>query len=315
MKTQTTLTVETAASAWLLHLETRKRRPAKPASLQTFRSHINRILPRLGNLEVGSIGVAILRDFISELAREGLSAKTQVEIAGTVKQVIASCTDAEGEPLFPRDWDNDLLDLPIVNPSEQHTPIVTREQIEQAIANSDEAYQCLYSCLAGSGLRVGEVLAIKLSEDGSSTVFDSSAAMIRVRRSLWHGREQAPKTPSSVRDVEIPRSLAAILTQFAGDRTGYLFGNGAPLKESEARENLAKQNLPPFHAFRRFFVSHRRSQGMPEEILRGLVGHASQGITDRYSRFGTDAAYAAQRREWVERVGLGFSLPHPREIK
>jgi integrase len=310
MNTPKSITVEIAASAWLRHLETRKRRPAKPATLQTFRSHVNRILPRLGQLEVGSVGVAVLRDFISELDSDGLSSKTQVEIAGTVKQIIRSCVSAEGEPLYPiHALTNERLDLPIVNPSEQHTPIVTREQIEHAIANSDEAYQCLYSCLAGSGLRVGELLAIKLSEDGVSTVFDSSAATIRVRRSLWHGREQAPKTAASVRDVEIPRSLAAILTQFAGNRSGYLFGNGAPLKESAAREHLAVQNLPPFHAFRRFFVSHRRSQGMPEEILRTLVGHASSNMTDRYSRFGTDAAYAAQRREWVERCGLGFTLP------
>jgi integrase len=310
MNTPKNMTVETAASAWLRHLETRKRRPAKPATLQTFCSHVNRILPRLGKLEVGSVGVAVLRDFISELDRDGLSAKTQVEIAGTVKQVIASCTDSEGEPLFPRNWDNVRLDLPIVNPSEQHTPIVTREQIEQAIANSDEAYQCLLACLGGSGLRVGELLAIKLIEDGVSTVFDSSTATIRVRRSVWHGCEQAPKTAASVRDVEIPRSLAEILTQFAGNRSGYLFGNGAPLKESAARQHLAEQNLPPFHAFRRFFISHRRANGMPEEILRTLVGHASSNMTDRYSRFGTDAAYVAQRREWVERCGLGFALPH-----
>jgi hypothetical protein len=90
MNSPKTITVETAASAWLRHLETRKRRPAKPATLQTFRSHVNRILPRLGKLEVGSVGVAVLRDFISELDRDGLSAKTQIEIAGTVKQIIRS---------------------------------------------------------------------------------------------------------------------------------------------------------------------------------------------------------------------------------
>jgi hypothetical protein len=64
-----------------------------------------------------------------------------------------------------------------------------------------------------------------------------------------------------------------------------------------------------YRALKRFFISRRRANGIPEEILRSLVGHASQGITVRYSRFGTDAAYAAQRREWIERCGWGFTLP------
>jgi hypothetical protein len=64
-----------------------------------------------------------------------------------------------------------------------------------------------------------------------------------------------------------------------------------------------------YRALRRFFISRRRANGSPEKILRSLVGHASQGITDRCCRFGTDAAYGVQRREWIERCGLGFTLP------
>jgi hypothetical protein len=132
---------------------------------------------------------------------------------------------------------------------------------------------------------------------------------------LWRRREQ-DSPPSSVRSVEVPFVLAETLAKFAGHREGFLFGNGTPLSESTARDHLdARLPGKGFHALRRFFILHRRANGVPEEILRSLVGRASQGIRKcaaahfHYSRFGTDAAYAVERREWIERCGLGFTLP------
>jgi integrase len=98
-----------------------------------------------------------------------------------------------------------------------------------------------------------------------------------------------------------------MLAKFAGKREGWLFGNGRPLSESSARAHLAK-HIPGkgFHAFRRFFVNHRREMGMPEEILRAIVGHSSTSMTDKYSRFGENGV---RRREEVQRCGLGFGIP------
>jgi hypothetical protein len=77
----TMIKIETAAEAWLANLKVRRRRPIKPASAKTFRSYLDaHILPRLGQLEVGSVGVAVLRKFIDELNSAGLSAKSQVEL-------------------------------------------------------------------------------------------------------------------------------------------------------------------------------------------------------------------------------------------
>jgi integrase len=304
------MTMRTAAQAWLSHLQTRRRRPVKPSSAKTFESYISQwIVPHLGNLEVRGVGVAVLRDFIRQLDEAGLSPKSQNEIAGAAKAIIANCTNDEGEPLYPRHWDNERLDLPIVSHSEQHTPIVTRAQIEQAFANSDDSYQCLFALASGAGLRVGELLAVKLFEDGVSSVFDSSAATIRVRRSVWRGKEQSPKTSASVRDVEIPFELSEFIARFAGNREGYLFGNGKCMDVTTARKRLDKAigKGIGFHSFRRFFVSHRRANGMPEDILKRLVGHSSAGdITSRYNSYG---AQSSERREWVEKVGLGFELP------
>lgn len=300
------IAIEIAAESWITHLQTRKRRPAKPATLKTFRSYLDKhIVPRLGDREVGAVGVAVLREFISHLDAEGLSAKSQVEITSCVKSIIASVCDAEGEPLYPRKWDNERLDLPIVNPAEQHTPTVTREQLESALKSSEEPHKYLYACLAGSGLRIGEALAIKLMDDGVGTFFDSDMATIHVRQSLFRGVAQLPKTFAGIRTVEVSRELAARLAQFAGTRDGYLFGNGAPLNKSTAQKYLEKQNLPGFHSFRRFRATTLRAGLVPEDVTRYWLGHSAGSITDRYSKLGLDRHV---RREWADKAGLGFQL-------
>jgi len=307
---QSVITIEAAAEAWLAHLQTRRRRPIKPASVKTFRSYLDaHILPRLGQLEVGSVGVAVLRKFIDELDGAGLSAKSQVEITSCVKSIIASVCDAEGEPLYTRKWDNERLDLPLVNPAEQHTPIVTKEQIEAALQASEEPHKYLYALAAGSGLRIGELLAIKLADDGACSYFDSEEARIHVRQSVWRGELQAPKTLSAVRTVELPRDLGAMLVSFGGKRTGFMFGNGRRLSASTARENLAKHGISGFHSFRRFRATTLLASRVPSVLTKYWLGHSTHGdITEHYANGGMTNDEGL-RREWCERVGLGFKLP------
>lgn len=306
------VTIETAAEAWLAHLQTRRRRPIKPASAATFRSYLDKhILPRLGHLEVANVGVAALRDFISELDAAGLSPKTQVEITSCVKSIVDSVCDAEGEPLYPRKWDNDRLDLPIVSPAAQRTPTVTREQIESAIANSEEAYKSLYALAAGSGLRLGELLALKLADSGTCSYFDAANARIHVRQSVWRGALQAPKTHSAVRVVEITRDLAEFVARFVGARSGgYVFANGDPLCVSTARDHLDKAfgSRIGFHALRRYRAKMIIAGRVPSVLAKYWLGHSNHGdISDHYAHGGITAD-ATLRREWCERVGLGFAL-------
>lgn len=307
------LTIKDAAHAWLNHLQTRRRRPIKRSSSTTFESYIDKwILPRLGNLEVGRVGLPVLKNFVGQLNDADLSPKTQNEIVSCVKAVIAHCSDEDGNPLFaiPKSWDSERLDLPIVKHSEQHTPVVTRGQIESALAKSNQMYRCLFSLAAGSGLRISELLSIKLQDDGVSTVFDAQNAVIHVRRAMWRGREQkTTKTEAGVRDVELPSKLSEFLSSLAGPRRGFLFGNGRCLDATTAREMLDATfgRGIGFHAFRRFYISWCRANSMPEDILKRLVGHSiGRDVTSLYNSYGDRPA---ERREWIEKIGLGFNLP------
>jgi integrase len=310
---QKSTTISQAATAWLDHLQTRRRRPIKMSSAKTFESYVSRwITPLLGHLEVCDLGVIILRDFIRQLDEAGLSAKMQNELASCVKAIVASIVNEEGEPRYnPRVWSNERLDLPMVERAKQKTPTVTREQIERAISKSSENYQCLYACLAGSGLRINEALAIRLDDpNGPHTVFDPASSTIHVRRGLWRGREQdSPKTRAAIRSVEVPHMLGKMLAEFANNRNGWLFSNsrGNPLDVSVARAHFDEVfgKGIGFHSLRRFRITHLAEQNCPPAIARYWIGHATSDIHERYNHLSENVAL---RRAEAQRCGIGFTL-------
>jgi hypothetical protein len=46
-----------------------------------------------------------------------------------VKSVVASAVNEEGEQLFPRKWNHEFVDMPVVDKSKQNTPHFTSEVI------------------------------------------------------------------------------------------------------------------------------------------------------------------------------------------
>jgi hypothetical protein len=102
---------------------------------------------------------------------------------------VASVVDQNGDELFPRKWNSDFIDAPVVE--KQNQPSVTSEQIEQAIAKASDADAALYILLASSGLRIGKALALRIGPSETSSYFSDAA--VTVHTSLWRRREQDPK--------------------------------------------------------------------------------------------------------------------------
>jgi hypothetical protein len=122
--------------AWLVRLETRRRKPAKPATINTFRSYIRAHIGAIGEREIATFGNAQMRDFVAHLSEKKLASKTIMEVSNAVRQIISSVVDAEGDEVFPRKWNSEFIDAPIVE--KQHTPTVTSADIERAIAKASE---------------------------------------------------------------------------------------------------------------------------------------------------------------------------------
>jgi hypothetical protein len=141
------------------------------------------------------------------------------------------------------------------------------------------------------------------------TSFSPDYRLLYVRRSVWHGIEQEPKTANAIREVDVPEPLALFLREYVAGKSGYIFAtrSGRPMAQRNLHRALHETGIRVgFHAFRRFRTETLRRARVPGDLERLWLGHTQKTITDLYATgLQQDREW---RREWVERAGLGFSL-------
>jgi integrase len=149
----------------------------------------------------------------------GTTLRQQAEwwMESVVKFVVASAVDEEGDQIHPRVWNYEFIQLPLVIKENQSRPTIHEAEIPGLLNSLKWRYAVLLALVAGTGLRIGEALAVR-TED-----FDSACQVLHIRRSVWHRREQAPKTPNAIRLVDIPEAMAQVLRRYTEGKDGYLF--------------------------------------------------------------------------------------------
>jgi integrase len=303
-KTAPATTFRAQAERWIDSLSTRRRKPVKPATIWGWQHALDKwLLPNLGDRTLCEVGNAALKELIEKMASAGLSAQSIVNYTRVVKMVVASEVNAEGEEIHPRKWNHNFIGMPILKREEQRRQTVTEAELGEILANAHKRYGLLFALLAGTGLRIGEALGLKPAD------LSLDCRVLHVRRSIWHGQEQAPKTPSAVRVVDISEPLAELLHEYVAGRSGYLFAakSGRPLQQRNVLRALHSTGKKVgLHSFRRFRTETLRRARAPEELIKLWLGHSKQTVTDFYA-IGLEKD-EAWRREWCERAGLGFSL-------
>jgi integrase len=180
------------------------------------------------------------------------------------------------------------------------------------------AIQGMFAVLAASGLRIGEILGLKIEN-----VRDGGQRLVIVEKN-WKGMQQDfLKTINGERTVELHSSVAAMLREHIGDRTaGFVFPNKKGKAQSQT--NIIRRYLHPIllgngetpgvtgtkagnHAFRRYRNSYLRTKSCPAGLLKYWLGHACRNdMSDVYDKSPEDFEW---RAEMAEQLGMGFSLP------
>jgi integrase len=300
------------AAWWIKHVLHRNRKPIAPATLESWEGCLAVwILPNLGDLPLVSVGNLALKGLVEKMVEAGLSPKTVNNYSQVVKAVVASAVNEEGEQVFPRKWNHEFIDMPIVQKSKQNTPHFTAEVVTGIIKSSKGYKQMFLALLAGTGLRAGEAIGIEIDKHISAD-FKTLYIRQKVRRAKL---ENFLKTDAGEREVDLCPVLATMLKEFVGERaSGFLFKNR--LGNFLSQTNLLRRGLHPalkklgqpkagFHAFRRFRTTWLRKNRTPEDLIRLWVGHADETITDGYSKLREDVEY---RKEVAAEVGLGFEI-------
>lgn len=324
------ITFAVAGKSWLHESMSRKRLPISNATAKGYSSYLNKLEPMIGSLALAQVTNKTVKEVVEKLHAEGLAAKTITEIVAVIKYVVGSILDDEGALVYPRTWNHDFIDMPIVG--KQHQPTFTAEQIAKTIVQAKPRYGVLYALLGGTGMRIGEALAIELgSQHPESTTISADCKTIYIRKSVLGQTKQKPKTKESVRDVDVCSEMAAFIKSYIGDRqTGFLFqsDSGKPLLQRNIlRDSLHRieegyevynskgklvKKVPGvtgkkigFHALRRFRETHLELQGLPQNLIDQQTGHKPKHISGTYFKPGE----MDKRRELIEDAGLGFNLP------
>ena len=159
--------------------------------------------------------------------------------------------------------------MPILKREEQYRPTVTEAELGELLASTSDRWAVLFALLAGTGLRIGEALGLKAHD------LSENCTVLNVRRSIWGGKEQEPKTPSAVRVIDIAEPLAQLLRERVAGKPGYLFAanSGRPLQQRNVLRALhATGKKVGLHAFRRFRAETLRRSRVPEDLIKLAAG-------------------------------------------
>jgi integrase len=254
------------------------------------------------------------------MSEAGLSSKTISDnYVPVVKMVVASAVDEQGEQLYPRKWNHEFIDLPVVEQGKQNTPCFSAEVMTGLVRWKKPRERMSFILCGAAGLRIGEALGIEIDRHISPDFLT-----LYIKQKVHHGKvEQRLKTANGFRQVDLHPSIAEMLKQFVGERkAGFLFHTrqGKPVSPTNIiRRHLHKalkelKYVNPYtgthkagnHAFRRFRNTYLRNYTeCPEGLYKYWMGHAGKDMSDLYDKIKEDVAF---RRKWAERCGFGFDL-------
>jgi integrase len=238
------------------------------------------LVPALGTRPIAAVRRSDVQGFVKSLEAKGLAAGSVRNIYDVTAQVFAAAVD-----------DRVIASSPcrkITLPKDAGGEVVppTLEQIETVRTHLDERWRAIPLVLAGSGLRIGELLGLGVYD------VDYLRREIRVERQRLQSGEIAPlKSKASRRTVPVGEvvidALTAHLSDFPGtDDALFVDEFSEPLTYRRWKRlwsdaaSAAKVDATS-HDLRHFAASALISGGASVKQVQTFLGHASAVITLR----------------------------------
>jgi integrase len=280
-------TFAAAAAGYLHHIEHVRGR--EQATVRDYRGSIDGYLnPRWGQLPVDAITPDDVERLRDDLAKRELSPRTIVRHLTVAHGVFKYAIRKHGLKSNPASAD--LVDRPAVRYSGEFVTLDPEQLAALVRAAVTEQDAVLYLTAAMSGLRQGELRALRWSD------IDFPGDRIHVRRSATVGANAKIKAPKSgrVRSVPMVPQVAAALAglwrreHFTAD-DDLVFGNQVGEVENDTIMRrryfraLNDAGLPPvrFHDLRHMFGS-TAVKTFPLSDVQAMLGHAHITTTMRY---------------------------------
>jgi len=257
------------------------------------------LLPALGKLWLHQIsGSDIQRLLARKIRLDGLSPKSVVNILIPLKEMLQHAIEWGYLRVNPAAF----VKRPRVEIEEMD--FLRPEEICLFLEHVDSRYQAFFMTAVLTGMRRGELLALKWGD------IDWNSSQISVRRSLYRGAFQTPKSNYSFRRIMLSPHLCQTLmyhrTVASSSKLDLVFcdASGRPLDP----DNLIKRQFLTaleragirrirFHDLRHTYASLLIAQGEDIKFVQSQLGHSSAKTTlDRYGHLFPGTHKEAARR-------------------
>jgi integrase len=256
----------------------------KGSTIRAAESHLRaHILPKLGSLSLVEINTKVAQCFVAYLATGGRSRKTVESVLLTLSSILRTA----------KAWDYACGTFSLANitlPREgvkKEQRCFTDEEMGKVIAAAPEPFGTILAVTSVLGLRVGEVLALRVSD------VDFERRVIRVRQSVDAATRnvQAVKSQASSADVPMPSQLETRLRAHLREHEGgsellFINRNGRPFSANKLREKqlhplLEKLGISRggFHSMRHGAASSLLADGATPAVVQKQLRHSDPRIT------------------------------------
>ena len=188
--------------------------------------------------------------------------------------------------------------------------IIAGDSFARLLRQVVEPHRTMVSLVAATGLRIGELLALRWSS------VDLEAGTLTVRESVFEGKFQLPKTQKALRTIPLGRHVVAALSAHRERVTrrapeDLVFGNrrGDPLRESKVLTNVLQPAAQAvglgrvtWHQFRHIHSSLLNDLKVPVKIAQEQLGHASISTTLNIYTHVVDASHRRAVEDLEQRL-------------
>jgi integrase len=302
----------------------------KASTASAVKSHINTLLlPTFGKLAIGDVDSERVQAFLNRIA--GKMSPKSVKNVWTTLHIMLNSAIA---------WKYVTGELRVELPKARRLRMrcYSIEEVKQLLVNSGGAERTLFWLAAETGARVGELIALRVSDANLDSLF------VEINKALWCGTEDAPKTEAGNRSICISALLGAALKEHLAGRTeGYLFQTsaGSPWDASNIMVRklntlLTRLEIPKIdpkllakiigkdrtidkatrsekraaslgmHSFRHTNATAMDSLGIPQQIRKQRLGHSGNGVTEGYTH-----TFTQDERAAAEKLGELFGTGWP----
>ena len=256
----------------------------KPSTLESKESILRvHLIPAFGRKPLDRIGFAEIQDYVAIKTKKGLSKKTINNHLTALRRLLVVAKKRRLIEVVPEiEW----LKAP-----KPEFDVLDYGEARRLIEGADENWRPMILVGLKTGLRLGELLALRWRED-----VDLVKGQIVVRRSVTRRIVTTPKSGKG-REVDLGDEAIIALKNARHLKGPLVFcgDDGRMLGKNEVKHPLwracrkAGLRQVGWHVLRHTYASHLAMRGAPLKAIQELLGHATIEMTMRYAHLSPGA--------------------------